>query len=1129
MSKSLKKILSVILVIAICFSTLATAVSAQGEKTDRAESLKSDITMQISTDKEKYKKNETANITVKLTNTSERNYEDVEVDMSCNWFKLDSAQGSDIEIGELKAGESKTVTFNVNYAKRSFLFRGIFLYIRTFFWILRSLWASYSETVEHEVKIGAVDYTFVFYVTGNKADQPSEPGEPGTPDEPSKPDPDKPSNPDVPENPNEPENPDEPEEVTYTVSFDLNYEGAENNIPEQTVKVGETATEPEEPTRDGFTFIAWYSDSDCLNRFCFSDEIVTDCVLYAWWAEGEKESITREEWIVALFDVMKFTADEYPFYSFDDSFEANDAKTIETAYRRGWFDLFADEDNMVYFNPTDVTTREFVAQTATNALLYNVSMLETPTWTDVSDAIYPLNDLQAVNSEILIVEDNKFKPQEAVTYVEMHKALRAIKAILESENVDNETEGYVNYAEGIEQTEIFYSLNEVEKKVYTINGEDVQGWNQGEIHVLISADGSAKDIAIKVTNIYEENGYTVIEYEEPLLEEVVNSFEVEGVTTTGAKFTPAEGITVQAQQQMARTFRATRASVSDTIPLWGPLTLKIDELDTEITFDLQNIEYRFAASPSWHLISIDEVYLALNSEISADWQIDDLEFEPDRVLLGNIDCPIGYGFNVSGEIYLTFEAEAGFDIVFTLTSKTGVQYTKNTGMRFINQINPNITPIKFAGEITAGAELEPSAEFLGIDLASVGAGVGVALEGEATPINVLPFEFCLDGTLFIYLNLYARIGPEDSELEFTKDIYNSDNSFYRKNLHCEETGLKEECTRGSGKYKGKVVRADDSRIPVSNAKIQVYRGNRLMDTTISDVHGDFVGVSLPSGAYKIVISSSGYIPYSQNFDIVGGEVTTLSTQLMISRDNEGEDGWDTRSCSGVVKNAYTGAPVSGVTIEVRTQYLIGNDDLIVTTITDSNGKYSFEAPIGKYWIAATKESYVGNNIYVTLFNDVNNANIVLNPENGVVIDGNLRTVLTWGYSPSDLDSHMVGPTSSGRFHVYYSDMSSGKVSLDVDDTSSYGPETVTIYETDSGVYSYLVHDFSNRHSNSSTAMSNSGAMLQLYNGNILMYTITIPTNQAGTVWHAFDYNSETGLITLVNEFSYQSDPEYVGR
>ena len=62
-----------------------------------------------------------------------------------------------------------------------------------------------------------------------------------------------------------------------------------------------------------------------------------------------------------------------------------------------------------------------------------------------------------------------------------------------------------------------------------------------------------------------------------------------------------------------------------------------------------------------------------------------------------------------------------------------------------------------------------------------------------------------------------------------------------------------------------------------------------------------------------------------------------------------------------------------------------------------------------------------------------------------------RIVLTWGETPRDLDSHLVGlDDANSVFHIaYYNKVerdTDGNViaSLDVDDVSSYGPETVTI-------------------------------------------------------------------------------------
>lgn len=56
----------------------------------------------------------------------------------------------------------------------------------------------------------------------------------------------------------------------------------------------------------------------------------------------------------------------------------------------------------------------------------------------------------------------------------------------------------------------------------------------------------------------------------------------------------------------------------------------------------------------------------------------------------------------------------------------------------------------------------------------------------------------------------------------------------------------------------------------------------------------------------------------------------------------------------------------------------------------------------------------------------------------------------------------------------------------------------------------------------------SGAYVELYSGNDLLYTIHVPENHVGTVWHVFDIDGETGQVTLVNEFSNENNPGNVG-
>lgn len=137
--------------------------------------------------------------------------------------------------------------------------------------------------------------------------------------------------------------------------------------------------------------------------------------------------------------------------------------------------------------------------------------------------------------------------------------------------------------------------------------------------------------------------------------------------------------------------------------------------------------------------------------------------------------------------------------------------------------------------------------------------------------------------------------------------------------------------------------------------------------------------------------------------------------------------------------------------------------------------------------------------------------VVLLPEQQ---EGQTRIVLTWGVTPSDLDSHLVGPDGQGgSFHVYYSNRGSLDQSpfvvLDTDDTSSYGPETITIGQQFEGTYCYYVYQFS-----SSGILTASEATVKVYQNNDLAASYNVPTSGDGRYWTVFTMNGSS--ITAIN-------------
>lgn len=78
--------------------------------------------------------------------------------------------------------------------------------------------------------------------------------------------------------------------------------------------------------------------------------------------------------------------------------------------------------------------------------------------------------------------------------------------------------------------------------------------------------------------------------------------------------------------------------------------------------------------------------------------------------------------------------------------------------------------------------------------------------------------------------------------------------------------------------------------------------------------------------------------------------------------------------------------------------------------------------------------------------------------------------------------------------------------LDIDDTWSEGPETITVtVVVDKELkYQYYVQDYTNGGNLSSTELSFSGANVQVYNGEKLIKSYNVPMNEKGTRWNVFE-------------------------
>ena len=324
-----------------------------------------------------------------------------------------------------------------------------------------------------------------------------------------------------------------------------------------------------------------------------------------------------------------------------------------------------------------------------------------------------------------------------------------------------------------------------------------------------------------------------------------------------------------------------------------------------------------------------------------------------------------------------------------------------------------------------------------------------------------------------------------------------------------------------GKIIGKVCRADNRYTTISGATITVYYNGIKKKTLKSDINGNY-SVELNPGTYLIDIKANGFIDFQCYATVVSSHNEYMESSLMVQGSAA-----DSGLVNGYVRNAATGTGVSGIKLEVRKNWNNPSVGTIIKTIyTNYNGAYTVELPLGNYTVTASKSGFVTNSFNIVVQKGSNQLqNGTISPaENG----NNYKIVLTWGENPSDLDAHMVGTFSNGsNFHTYYRSKSAREngievCNLDIDDTTSYGPETITLNITNTTPYYFYVYKY-----NGNGDLYISGAQIKVYKGGKLLGTYNVPTNQgSGRYWNVFaivdDRIMTRNTITTYADVSYAS-------
>ncbi|MCD1260105.1 carboxypeptidase regulatory-like domain-containing protein [Paenibacillus athensensis] len=241
------------------------------------------------------------------------------------------------------------------------------------------------------------------------------------------------------------------------------------------------------------------------------------------------------------------------------------------------------------------------------------------------------------------------------------------------------------------------------------------------------------------------------------------------------------------------------------------------------------------------------------------------------------------------------------------------------------------------------------------------------------------------------------------------------------------------------------------------------------------------------------------------------------------------------SIYGRVRDDLDNGAVSGMTLRFRAGADNHDGDVLAEAVTDGDGVYSISLPAGTYTVEMSKLGYVSSFVTRSLVfseepQESNQLIAVRAPEGE-----DTRIVLTWGSTPRDLDSHLIGPTpDDGSFHIYYGHkqydyQGANYATLDLDDTSGEGPETTTLASVTQqvyGTYTFYVKNYSFEE-----RLAASGAKVEVYQGSAVTptYVFNVPASAGNErYWHVFDLNvSPSGSQVITRNELVDSEPQFV--
>lgn len=412
------------------------------------------------------------------------------------------------------------------------------------------------------------------------------------------------------------------------------------------------------------------------------------------------------------------------------------------------------------------------------------------------------------------------------------------------------------------------------------------------------------------------------------------------------------------------------------------------------------------------------------------------------------------------------------------------------------------------------------------------------------------FEITQSQELKLLLDFYLALNPQSSSDETSKkkgkikeDIVVNEpvvNAYasYTYSNYKDFTVEKETCNNGVYTVRYRQYKAtfeyrntpEDSQI-VNTSLGKPYEGSRptsiIPDSiktifsfdddkaTIDDLKtigaSDIIQSGIDSGLKSKAVS---FVYNNCKMVVACNDQGEISDNSDIRLEPEKGEGAKKITVNGQILDVTSNKPVTEETRIAFREGLKNTDGPEVDFCETLDGTYTIDLAPGNYTVEIAAEGYTTENfeLYVTDSSNSISKDFLISPELGA---DEIRFVLEWGSTPTDLDSHLVGTTSKGTdiavdFTHKEAEESGEKVAtLDVDDTDGYGPETITLSKT-SGDFSYYIQRFSH-----DSSIGESGATIKIYEGSSSAPTVVTPPDDVDDViWNVCDVKN--GRIENLN-------------